>query len=56
MGAREEFYTFSSDRVGDKVWMEILSGGVRSNDNLYVHFVGILIGPDDSDEEDNEVP
>ena len=26
-----------------KVWMEVLSGGVRSNDNVYVHFIGILL-------------
>ena len=30
-------------REGDAVWIEILSGGVRSNDNLYVHFTGMLI-------------
>ena len=23
--------------------MEVLSGGVRSNDNMYVHFIGILL-------------
>ena len=28
---------------GDTVWVEILSGGVRSNDNLYIHFTGLLI-------------
>eukprot|EP00093_Oithona_nana_P009510 09510.XXX_175231_177695_1 [CDS] Oithona nana genome sequencing. len=27
----------------DEVWMEVLSGGVRSNDNMYVHFIGILL-------------
>ena len=30
-------------REGDSVWVEILSGGVRSNDNLYIHFTGMLI-------------
>ena len=30
-------------REGDGVWVEILSGGVRSNDNLYIHFTGMLI-------------
>ena len=29
-----------------KVWMEVLSGGVRSNDNIYVHFIGILLHAD----------
>eukprot|EP00094_Tigriopus_californicus_P004268 TCALIF_04114-PA protein Name:"Similar to CAPRIN2 Caprin-2 (Homo sapiens)" AED:0.05 eAED:0.05 QI:0/0.75/0.8/0.8/0.25/0.4/5/1624/245 len=28
---------------GDMVWIEILSGGVRSNENIYVHFSGLLI-------------
>lgn len=32
-------------KAGDWVWIEVLSGGVRSNDNLYIHFVGILIKP-----------
>ena len=26
-----------------QVWIEILSGGVRSNENAYVHFVGHLL-------------
>ena len=30
----------------DEVWMEVLSGGVRSNDNMYVHFIGILLRAD----------
>jgi hypothetical protein len=29
--------------VDDAVWVEILSGGVRSNDNLYIHFNGMII-------------
>ena len=29
-----------------KVWIEVLSGGVRSNDNMYVHFIGILLRAD----------
>lgn len=32
-------------RLGDRIWVEILSGGVRSNDNLYIHFVGMLLHP-----------
>ncbi len=46
----------SALRVGDRVWVEILSGGVRSNHNLYVHFVGVLIGPEEgrSQEEEEE--
>ena len=28
---------------GDAVWIEVLSGGVRSNDNRYVHFLGIML-------------
>ena len=29
--------------TGDKVWVEIVSGGARSNENIYVHFVGYLL-------------
>ena len=28
---------------GDVAWVEALSGGVRSNDNLYVHFTGVML-------------
>ena len=30
--------------VDDEVWVDVLSGGVRSNDNVYVHFIGMMIG------------
>ena len=38
--------TLAKMNRGDLVWIDVLSGGVRSNDNLYINFVGILIKPE----------
>ncbi|CAB4061856.1 C1QL [Lepeophtheirus salmonis] len=30
-------------KENDSVWIDVISGGVRSNDNIYLHFIGILL-------------